>query len=115
LVNQPLTSAIKSVSDCEKKHPGYRRVGDAFDRGGLSAGDVTGYVLAECQRGPISYTKVMSSPLRGLLRFLFVEGLVERDLSGAMPSAPDRPSNSLPKAVSAADVARLLASCAATL
>ena len=89
----------------------YRRVGDAFDLGGLSAGDVTGYVLAECQRGPISYTKGMSSPLRCLLRFLFVEGLVERDLSGAVPSAPDRRLNSLPKAVSAADVARLLASC----
>jgi site-specific recombinase XerD len=86
-------------------------VGDAFDLGGLSTGDVTSYVLAECQRGPISYTKGMSSPLRCLLRFLFVEGLVERDLSGAVPSAPDRRLNSLPKAISAVDVARLLASC----
>ena len=90
---------------------GSRREGAAFDLGGLSAGDVTSYVLAECQRGPIAYTKGMSSPLRCLLRFLFVEGLVERDLSGAVPSAPDRRLNSLPKAISAVDVARLLASC----
>ena len=85
--------------------------GDGFDLGGLLAGDVTGYVLARCQGGPVAYTKTMSSPLRCLLRFLFVEGLTERDLSGAVPSAPDRRLNSLPKAVDAADVARLLESC----
>lgn len=85
--------------------------GDGFDLGGLSAGDVTGYVLAECQRDPISYTKGTSSPLRSLLRFLFVEGLAQRDLAHAVPSAPDRRLNSLPKAISAVEVARLLSSC----
>lgn len=87
------------------------RSGDGLDLGGLSAGDVTGYVLARCQRGSVASTKTMSSPLRCLLRFLFVEGLTERDLSGAVPSAPDRRLNSLPKAVDADDVARLLDSC----
>lgn len=84
---------------------------DRFDLGGLSASDVTGYVLARCQRGPVASTRAMSSPLRCLLRFIFVEGLAERDLSGAVPSAPDQRLNSLPKAVDAADVARLLDSC----
>lgn len=84
---------------------------DGFDLGGLSAGDVTGYVLARCQRGPVASTKTMSSPLRCLLRFLFVEGLTQRDLSAAVPSAPDRRLNSLPKALDAAAVARLLDSC----
>jgi len=85
--------------------------GVGFDLGGLSAGDVTGYVLARCQRGPVAYTKGISSPLRGLLGFLFVEGLTGRDLSGAVPSAPDRRLNSLPKVVDPADVVRLLDSC----
>jgi len=84
---------------------------DGFDLGALSAGDVTSYVLGRCQRGPVAYTKAMSSPLRSLLGFLFVEGLTERDLSGAVLSGPDRRLNSLPKAVDAADVARLLDSC----
>ena len=84
---------------------------DGFDLGGLLAGDVTSFVLAGCQRDPIAYTKAQSSPLRCLLRFLFVEGLTQRDLAGAVPSAPDRRLNSLPKAISAVDVARLLASC----
>lgn len=38
------------------------RSGDGFDLGGLSAGDVTGYVLARCQRGSVASTKTMSSP-----------------------------------------------------
>lgn len=106
-----VSSTVVGYTRTARSFLGCRLVGDAFDLGGLSAGDVTGYVLAGCQRGPIAYTKGMSSPLRCLLRFLFVEGLIERDLSGAVPSAPDRRLNSLPKAISAVDVARLLASC----
>ena len=105
------SSTVVDYTRTARSFLGSRREGAAFDLGGLSAGDVTSYVLAGCQRGPIAYTKGMSSPLRCLLRFLFVEGLVERDLSGAVPSAPDRRLSSLPKGMSAADVARLLASC----
>lgn len=101
------TRTARSFLDC----CGGMEDGVGFDLDGLSAGQVTSYVLARCQRGPVTYTKGMSSPLRGLLRFLFVEGLTGRDLSGAVPSAPNQRLNSLPKAIDAADVARLLDSC----
>lgn len=88
-----------------------RLVGGSFDLGSLSASDVTSYVLAECQRGATSSTRATTSPLRSLLRFLFVEGLIDRDLIGAVPSGPDRRMTSLPKAIRTSEVARLLSSC----
>jgi len=88
-----------------------RDAGDGFDLGSLSASDVTSYVLAKCQRHTTWSVRATTSPLRSLLRFLFVEGLIDHDLVGAVPSGPDRRMNSLPRAVCASEVARLLGSC----
>ena len=49
--------------------------------------------------------------LRGLLRFMFLEGLVEHDLTGAVPRVPAWSLVSLPKALAAEDAARIVASC----
>ena len=64
-----VSSTVVGYTRTARSFLGCRLVGDAFDLGGLSAGDVTGYVLAGCQRGPIAYTKGMSSPLRCLCGF----------------------------------------------
>lgn len=57
------------------------------DGGGLerlTAGQVTSFILAECRRRRMSRARVTS--LRGLLRFLYLEGFTSTDLTGAVPA-----------------------------
>ena len=99
----------------------YRRTARLFltgrldpDGGGLegvTAADVTGFVLAECRRRSRRMSVALVSTLRGLLRFLFVEGLTPVDLSDAVPKVASWRCASLPKALPAGHVARMLASC----
>jgi integrase/recombinase XerD len=84
------------------------------DGGGLervTAGEVTGFVLAECRRRSVRMTRALAASLRGLLRFLYLEGLTASDLSAAVPAVAGWRGASLPKALAAGQVARLLASC----
>jgi site-specific recombinase XerD len=76
----------------------------------LRAPDVTGFAISRyAQRGVPSLK--LTTVLRSLLRFLFVEGTVPVDLTGAVPRLPQWRGAGLPKAVDAANVSALLASC----
>jgi integrase/recombinase XerD len=77
----------------------------------VTAGQVTGFVLAECRRRSVRMSRSLTVSLRGLLRFLFLEGLTSSDVSAAVPSVAGWRGGSLPKAVPAEHVRRLLASC----
>lgn len=98
----------------------YRRVArqflsDHIDPDGaleLTAGEVTGFVLAQCRRltGARS-RKLVVTALRQLLRFLYLEGLTAGDLTGAVPLVAGRRRASLPQALDRQCVGRLLASC----
>lgn len=84
------------------------------DRSGLerlTAADVSAFVLAECRRRSYRMSSALVSTLRGLLRFLFLEGLTPNDLTGAVPGVAKWRAASLPKALPADHVALLLASC----
>ena len=83
--------------------------GGGLDR--LTAADVTGFVVAECRHRSPRMSVGLASALRGLLRFLFLEGSTSIDLTGAVPKVPGWRCASLPKALAAEDVARLLDSC----
>ena len=87
--------------------------GLAPDRGlaGLVAGDVTAAVLREAERVSVSATQNFVSGLRSFLRFCFVEGLVESDLSQAALLVRGRSSSPLPRGISRADARALLGSC----
>lgn len=101
---------------------GYERVARRFLAGRIGAdvrglerlttGEVTGFVLAECrrQRSVRSRQSVVSS-LRGLLRFLYLEGLTANDLTAAVPSVACWRGASLPRALDSDHMRRLLASC----
>jgi integrase/recombinase XerD len=97
----------------------YRRVARLFlsgrldrDLDRLTAGDVTGFVLAECRRrGNARSGKLIVTVLRGLLRFLYLEGLTASDLTGAVPLVAGWRGASLPKALDPEHVRRMLASC----
>jgi len=78
----------------------------------LSAADVTAAVRAQCRSRSVGWAKNFNTVLRSLLRFLFLEGYVGRDLSPSVLSVAGWRRSGLPKALDPKDVARLLASCA---
>lgn len=74
----------------------------------LVAADVTGFVVAECDKPGVRVGVVTA--LRCLLRYLFFEGLIATELVWAVPAAAGW-SQPLPRHVSPAQVQALLASC----
>jgi integrase/recombinase XerD len=77
----------------------------------LTAADVTAFLLGECRHCSRWGGMRLVSSLRGLLRFLLVEGLVSEDLSAAVPRLPAWSLVRLPKALQAEHAARIVASC----
>ena len=81
--------------------------------GGLSASEVTGFVVAQCGPGGRSgaSAKILTSGLRSLLRYLHLVGFIERPLAQAVPRAAGWRLSSLPRPLETEHVARLLLSC----
>jgi site-specific recombinase XerD len=78
---------------------------------GLTAADVTGFVRRECGRRGVASAKATVTGLRALLRFLYLDGQITTPLAGAVPSAACWQLAALPRAVSPADLARIVDSC----
>lgn len=94
----------------------YHRVAVAFLTGhddvqGLTAADVTAFVLEASHTGSIGYTKLKVTALRSLLRYLHVRGEIAVELAAAVPAVAGWRLASLPKALSADEVKQLLACC----
>ena len=85
--------------------------GDRRGLGDLASSDVTAFVLREARLRSVGSMKAMLSPLRALLRFLFVAGMVPRDLTAAVPAFASPRLASLPRGVDGVTVAALLGSC----
>jgi integrase/recombinase XerD len=77
----------------------------------LDVAVIKDYMLRESRRVSISSTQAAAGVLRSLLRFLHVEGLIDRDLAVAVPAVAKWRLASLVKAVDREFVARLLAAC----
>jgi integrase/recombinase XerD len=79
----------------------------------LSAAGVTGFVVAQCGPGGRSgaSAKILTSGLRALLRFLYLTGRVSVALAQAVPRAAGWRLSTLPRALEAEQVQRLLESC----
>ena len=77
----------------------------------LDGAAVSEFVLRESRRSSVGSAKCMVTRLRALLRFLHLEGEVERELACAVPSVASWRLASLVKALDARSVARLLACC----
>lgn len=92
-----------------------RRFLDGLSSGGLAgltAAEVTGAVLRTAVSGvSVSATQYFVCGLRAFLRFCFVEGLLEADLSPAALAMTGRRRSSLPKGVSRSDAVALLDAC----
>jgi integrase/recombinase XerD len=92
-----------------------RRFLDGLTRGdglaGLAAGDVTATVVRESAVLSVSVARNFVCGLRAFLRFCFLEGSVGTDLSAAALFVAGRRSSPLPRGISRAQAAALLASC----
>jgi integrase/recombinase XerD len=79
---------------------------------GLSAADVTGAVLRKAESGvSVAAAQYFVSGLRAFLRFCFLEGLVEADLSQAALVVRGRRASLLPRGISRAQARALLDAC----
>lgn len=85
--------------------------GQDLDLEHLGAGDVVAFVVARCSAQSRGSAKLTVRALRSLLGFLHVEGIIDRPLAAAVPSVASWRLSGLPKGLSSAEVARLLASC----
>jgi integrase/recombinase XerD len=77
----------------------------------VSPGEVTTAVLRESAAVSVSATQNFVAGLRAFLRFCFIEGLVEVDLSQAALPVTGRRRSSLPRGIAKHEAAALLGSC----
>ena len=78
---------------------------------GVSAAQVTAAVLRHASAGSVSAAQNFVAGLRAFLRFCFLEGLVDTDLSQATLSVTGRRRSSLPRGITRTQARALLASC----
>jgi integrase/recombinase XerD len=81
------------------------------DLGGLSAAEVSEFVLVRCRDRGVGSATLLVVGLRSLLRYLHLAGITARGLAGAVPSAASWPATSLPRGIDHLQAARLLKSC----
>jgi integrase/recombinase XerD len=88
-----------------------REKAGGVDLSTLTAGEVTGFVLATCPGKPKGSAKLTVTALRSLLGFLHVEGLIREPLGETVPAVASWRLAGLPRALEPGQVAALLASC----
>jgi len=77
----------------------------------LTAAQVTGAVLRESAAVSVSTTQSFVAGIRSFLRFCFIEGLVEVDLSQAALAVTGRRRSSVPRGITKTDARALLDCC----
>lgn len=88
-----------------------QKFGQRFPRfSSIEAKDLIAFVQKEAVRRRNSI-KSVETALRSFTRYLLFVGLVNQDLSIAIPSAPNRRFTSIPRHLTADQVGRVLASC----
>lgn len=83
--------------------------GVAVGLAGMTATDVTDFVLRACPGRSTGSAKMIVTALRSLLRYLFVTGVIPTDLAPAVPSVAGWRLAGLPRGLEPAEVRRLLA------
>jgi integrase/recombinase XerD len=81
------------------------------DLAGVKADQLSGFVLSERARRPSGSARHAVTPLRALLRFGQLRGLVRAELALAVPRAANRRGAGLPRSLALRDFTRLLAGC----
>lgn len=77
----------------------------------LTARDVVEFLVVECGRVSAGSAKGRVAELRALLRYLFLHGFTSRSLAVAIPPVAGWHGTTIPKAITAARIEELIASC----
>jgi len=77
----------------------------------LTGSEVTGFLLAECERVSVGSAKGRVAELRSLLRFLFIEGWTLTPLAASIPPVAGWRDAALPPTLSRSDVEAILGAC----
>ena len=104
-------SSVPHYADVALRFAAHVRAGTPGELQGLTAAAVTSFVLPVSQRRSAGEAKAVSTRLRSFLRYLELEGLTRPGLAAAVPPIAGWELTGLPRAISAADVGRLLGSC----
>jgi len=86
------------------------------ERGGqdlavLTLGEVSSFMVRECRRLGVGSAKNLATGLRSLLRYLYLEGVTDRELAQAVPAPASWRGRWLPRGLGAEELAALLAGC----
>jgi len=102
---------VRGYVDAVRPFVAARAGKDGLDLAGLTAGDVTGFVLAACPHRAVGSAKLIVTALRSLLSWLHLIGAVPVSLAGAVPAVAGWRMRGLPKGLEPGQMDRLLASC----
>jgi site-specific recombinase XerD len=112
LVERGLTAGtVRGYVDCVRPFVAGRLRGEVLDLAGVTAGDVSGFVLAACPGRAVGSAKLIVCALRSLLRWLHLTGTVPVPLVAAVPSVAGWRLSSLPKGLEPGQLRSLLGSC----
>lgn len=112
LVERGVTpGTARGYVDCVRGFVASRISGEALELAGLTAADVTAFVLASCPGRAVGSAKLIVCALRSLLGWLHLTGQVPVWLVTAVPSVAGWRLSGLPKGLEPEQLRRLLASC----
>jgi integrase/recombinase XerD len=112
LVERGVTpGTARGYVDCVRPFVAGRLHGGVLDLGGVTAGDVTGFVLGVCPGRAVGSAKLIVCALRSLLRWLHLTGAVPVPLAAAVPSVAGWRLSGLPKGLEPGQLRSLLATC----
>jgi site-specific recombinase XerD len=77
----------------------------------LTGSEVTGFLLAECERVSVGSAKGRVAELRSLLRFLFIEGWTPTPLAASIPPVAGWRDTALPPTLARSEVEAILDAC----
>lgn len=107
-----LTAATaRGYVDAVRRFVTAREVDGELVLAGLTAGQVTAFVVGTCPGQSRGSAKMTVTALRSLLGFLHVDGILEGPLVAAVPAAASWRLAGLPKGLAPGEVSRLLAAC----
>ncbi len=103
---------VRGYADCVRPFVATRLRGDdVLDLAGMTAADVTGFVLTACPGRAVGSAKLIVCALRSLLRWLHLTGVISAPLAPAVPAVAGWRLSSLPKGLEPGQLLRLLAAC----
>ena len=104
-------TTARGYADAVRPFLAGREAPGGLDLAGLTAADVTRFVLIACPHRRVGSAKMIATALRSLLNWLHLTGLVAISLSGAVPAVAGWRLSGLPKGLEPDQLRRLLASC----